>query len=124
MSSSRLRILVVDDNEDAGDMLQAALVAFGYDVEVARDGPSAIVMVERFQPDVALLDIGLPGMDGHALARRLSEPGPSTPVRLIALTGYGDNQDRVRSVAAGFEEHLTKPINLAALRAILDRSGT
>jgi CheY-like chemotaxis protein len=88
---------------------------------VARDGPSAIGLMQTFHPDVALLDIGLPGMDGYELARRLTALPPPRHVRLIALTGYGEEQDRARSFAAGFEAYLLKPIDLERLRNILDQ---
>jgi signal transduction histidine kinase len=117
------RVLVVDDNEDAAAMLQHALTSLGYEVEIANDGPSALEVCARFSPDVALLDIGLPVMDGYELAQRLRErlidSGRVPALRLLAVTGYGQEGDRARSVDAGFHEHLVKPIDLAGLaRAI------
>jgi signal transduction histidine kinase/CheY-like chemotaxis protein len=109
----------VDDNEDAAVMLQHALGSLGYQVEVALDGPSALDACKTFSPDVALLDIGLPVMDGYELAQRLREllvgSGRVPSLRLLAVTGYGQETDRARSVAAGFDEHLVKPIDLARL---------
>jgi signal transduction histidine kinase len=113
------RVLVVDDNEDAAVMLQHALGSLGYLVEVAPDGPSALEACRTFSPDVALLDIGLPVMDGYELAQRLREllvnSGRVPSLRLLAVTGYGQETDRARSVDAGFHEHLVKPIDLARL---------
>jgi signal transduction histidine kinase len=113
------RVLVVDDNEDAAFMLQQALSTLGYLVEVAPDGPSAIEACKSFTPDVALLDIGLPVMDGYELAQRLREllvdSGRVPNLRLLAVTGYGQETDRARSADAGFHEHLVKPIDLARL---------
>jgi signal transduction histidine kinase len=113
------RVLVVDDNEDAAFMLQQALSTLGYLVEVAPDGPSAIDACKSFTPDVALLDIGLPVMDGYELAQRLREllvdSGRVPNLRLLAVTGYGQETDRARSADAGFHEHLVKPIDLARL---------
>jgi len=114
-----LRLLVVDDNEDAGMMLAEVLRMLGHEVVVANDGPSALQARRTFTPDVALLDIGLPGMDGHELARQLRARYPATPLRLIALTGYGEEQDRQRSLAAGFDEHVVKPVDLDLLCALL-----
>lgn len=110
------RILVVDDNEDAGELLADALGRLGHDVRVAVDGPSALLMVGTFVPDVALLDIGLPVMDGYELVRRLRALLPSGGTRFIALTGYGQGADRRRSEEAGFDLHLVKPVSLETLK--------
>jgi signal transduction histidine kinase len=118
-SARKKRVLVVDDNEDAAVMLQQALSSLGYEVEVAHDGPSALAASARFRPEVALLDIGLPVMDGYELAQRLREllveSGREPALRLLAVTGYGLETDRTRSEQAGFDEHLVKPIDLARL---------
>jgi len=114
-----LRVLVVDDNEDAGDTLREVLQATGHDVRVARNGPAALLVCAEFLPDVALLDIGLPVMDGYELANRLRElPGVSA-MRLVAVTGYGQEADRERSLVAGFDRHLVKPLDHAALERML-----
>ena len=108
--SSPRRILVVDDNEDAAELLADMLTSVGHEVVVAHDGPQALRAIERFVPDVAVLDIGLPVMDGYELAGKLREAlGDKTP-RLIAATGYGQDHDRERSRVAGFELHLVKPL--------------
>lgn len=109
-----LRILVVDDNADAAEMLAEALRALGHTVETAEDGPSALRVAPELRPDVAVLDIGLPVMDGYELAERLRQSA-GAPARLIAVTGYGQPEDRARGVVAGFDAHLVKPIDLHAL---------
>jgi CheY-like chemotaxis protein len=120
-SSNRRRVLIVDDNEDAADMLEGALVQIGYDVAVAHDGPSALECARTFDPDVALLDIGLPVMDGYEVAERLrAQTDGGRNLSLIAVTGYGQEANRVRSDRAGFERHLVKPIDLQQLAAVLD----
>jgi PAS domain S-box-containing protein len=113
-----LRVLVVDDNADAAEMLSEALRALGHVVETAEDGPTALRLAERFQPEIAVLDIGLPVMDGYELAEHLRENG--TPPKLIAVTGYGQADDRARGVEAGFDAHLVKPIDLRALAKTID----
>jgi CheY-like chemotaxis protein len=110
-------VLVVDDNEDAAEMLSEALTALGYVVRTAPDGPSALVAAEEFQPQLALLDIGLPVMDGYELGRRLRES--HSALRLVALTGYGQASDKARSREAGFDGHLVKPIHLDKLQRLL-----
>jgi CheY-like chemotaxis protein len=121
-------VLVVDDNEDAAVMLQHALASLGYAVEVAYDGPSALEVCERFDPDVALLDIGLPVMDGYELAQRLRErlveTGRVPHLRLLAVTGYGQETDREKSSSAGFHEHLVKPIELGKIARSIEASGS
>jgi CheY-like chemotaxis protein len=116
------RILLVDDNEDAVEMLKNALETLGYRVAVAHDGPSALKTAATFKPEIALLDIGLPVMDGYELAKHLRQlRGAPGDLRLVAVTGYGQEADRQRSAAAGFETHLVKPIDLGKLeRVVLD----
>ncbi|MEY2931466.1 MAG: hypothetical protein RL033_2215 [Pseudomonadota bacterium] len=114
-----IRVLVVDDNVDAAEMLAETLRIQGHHVGVAHDGPAALALVEQFEPDLALLDIGLPVMDGFDLAQRLKRRLSAHPPKFIAVTGYGQPSDRVRSKQAGFDEHLVKPIDLARLKAIV-----
>jgi PAS domain S-box-containing protein len=109
------RILVVDDNQDAARLMSAMLSHRGYATCVALDGPSALGVARDFKPDIALLDIGLPGMDGYELAGRLREIPGLADLRLIAVTGYGQESDRQRTAAAGFATHLVKPIDLMEL---------
>jgi signal transduction histidine kinase len=113
------RVLVVDDNVDAAETLEACLAAWGFSVAVAHDSPTALRTATELEPEVAILDIGLPGMDGYELARRLADVRPG--VRMLALTGYGQESDARRARAAGFEAHLVKPVDLDALRRLLDR---
>jgi CheY-like chemotaxis protein len=115
-----MRVLVVDDNVDAANLVDALLCARGHEVVTAYDGPSALAALDRFTPDVAVLDIGLPAMDGYELAARTRERLGDASPRLLALTGYGADGDRARSRAAGFDEHLVKPVNPAALRAAVE----
>ena len=118
--SSPKRILVVDDNEDALDLLAEVLRGVGHVVATAKDGPSALDAMKSFHPEVAILDIGLPVMDGYQLAVRMhADFGDGCP-RLIALTGYGRDSDRAQSRQAGFAEHLTKPVDVGSLLAALE----
>jgi len=109
------RVLVVDDNEDAAVMLAEVLQSVGHQVETAGDAAEAMRLVRRFQPEVAILDIGLPVMDGYTLATRLREEhGPAAP-RMIAVTGYGQQTDRERSLNSGISVHLVKPVDVQEL---------
>jgi len=116
----RVRVLLVDDNVDAAEVLAEALRSFGHDVKVAHDGPEALSVAPRFQPDTAILDIGLPVMDGYELATKLREQMPTRRLRLLALTGYGQDSDKAKSLAAGFNVHLVKPVNLSTILEFLD----
>ncbi|WP_165064994.1 hybrid sensor histidine kinase/response regulator [Paludisphaera rhizosphaerae] len=109
------RILVVDDNTDAACSLAKLLESAGHEVETAFDGPSGLDVAARFQPDAAILDIGLPGMDGYTLAGRLRELAEGPSLFLIALTGYGSEHDRRRALAEGFDRHMIKPASVDAL---------
>jgi CheY-like chemotaxis protein/anti-sigma regulatory factor (Ser/Thr protein kinase) len=122
VSRAPQRILVVDDNEDALELLAEFLRNAGHVVTTAKDGPTALKIMRTFHADVAILDIGLPVMDGYELAGRLrAELGKELP-RLIALTGYGQESDRARAREAGFDEHLTKPVDGGHLLGALDRT--
>ena len=110
---NRMRILLVDDNEDARELLSDLLASNGNEVLTAGDGPEALSCVDSFEPMVAVLDIGLPVMDGYELAVRLRARFPA--LRIIALSGYGQASDRERSKAAGFDHHLVKPVDLRKL---------
>ncbi|HEX5746832.1 MAG TPA: ATP-binding protein [Archangium sp.] len=118
------RVLVVDDNRDAADILSESLEVLGCETRVAYDGPSALQMAETFQPEVALLDIGLPVMDGYELARLLRQRHAARGIRLIAVTGYGQASDRQQSKEAGFDAHLVKPLDLDVLESLLKRLAT
>lgn len=109
------RILVVDDNEDAAELLREILCCLGHRVEVAYDGPTALELAKSFRPDVALLDIGMPVMNGYELAARLRQSDLPTP-RLIAITGYGAE---AIPGEAGFDQHLMKPFDVNQLRDLI-----
>jgi CheY-like chemotaxis protein len=114
------RVLLVDDNEDAAEMLSEALADLGYVVRTAPDGPSALLVAAEFRPQIALLDIGLPVMDGYELGRRMRDAYPAQALRLVALTGYGHASDKERSREAGFDGHLVKPVDIRNLQRVLD----
>jgi CheY-like chemotaxis protein len=113
------RVLIVDDNEDARTLLAAALAAVGYEVKTAHDGPDALAAAPLFKPDIAILDIGLPVMDGYELASRLRASAATGLRRLVAVTGYGQKADRRRARIAGFDAHLVKPLALDDLLQVL-----
>jgi CheY-like chemotaxis protein len=120
------RILVVDDSVDGAEMLATALTAKGYDTRVAYDAPSALRIASEFRPVVGFLDIGLPVMDGYELAAHLRELPELNGMKLIALTGYGQESDRRKSREAGFDHHLVKPVDFTAVESVLaefDRAG-
>jgi signal transduction histidine kinase/ActR/RegA family two-component response regulator len=119
VDAARLRILVVDDHHDAGDSLATVLRLLGHVVRVAYDGPSGLVAARAFQPDVALLDIGMPGMDGIELGQRLRHEVGLERMLMFALTGFGRDEDRHRSREAGFDAHLVKPVDLASLSQLI-----
>jgi CheY-like chemotaxis protein len=116
-----LRILVVDDNADGAEMLAWALENKGHQTQVAHDAPAALRLAEAFGPELAFIDIGLPVMDGYELAERLRQLPGLQEVRLVALTGYGQESDRAKSRAAGFHHHLVKPVDFAAVEALVGR---
>jgi CheY-like chemotaxis protein len=117
------KVLVVDDNADAADSLAILLRMAGCQVEVAYDGSETLELASSFKPDVVLLDIGLPGMDGYEVARKLREMPEMKEIVLVAVTGYGRDDDRIRTRDAGFQFHLTKPINHQSLRSLLANAG-
>jgi signal transduction histidine kinase len=116
------RVLVVDDNVDAADTLADILRDLGYEIRTAYDGPSALKVAKAFRPNVCLVDIGLPVMDGYELTQRLRDSADLPEnARIVAITGYGQDVDRRRSIEAGFNDHLVKPVSLDVLtRAILN----
>jgi CheY-like chemotaxis protein len=117
--SSRRKVLIVDDNQDAAETLAEVLAELGFLTRTAFDGPSALELVGAFRPDVMLIDVGLPVMDGYELVRRLRADARLASVRLIAVTGYGQESDRRRAFEAGFDEHLVKPVDLARLESVI-----
>jgi CheY-like chemotaxis protein len=116
-----LRLLVVEDDADNAESLALLLRLDGHDVMVACDGPTALRMAEEYPPDVALLDLGLPGMDGYEVARRLVAQSPDRKPLLIAVTGYGRDTDRQHSTEAGIQMHLLKPVDPKMLQQLLGR---
>jgi CheY-like chemotaxis protein len=114
-------VLVVDDNRDGAELIAEALELGGHTARIAFDGPTALDAAAVFRPDVALLDLGLPVMDGYELAERLQRSTVGAPLALIAVTGYGQEADRQRTEASGFRAHLVKPIDLDALHRILQQ---
>jgi CheY-like chemotaxis protein len=113
------RILAVDDNVDSVESLARLLGLQGHEVRTAYDGPTALATAEAFQPQVVLLDIGLPRMDGYEVARRLRKKTGLKDILLVAVTGYGQDDDRRRATEAGFDGHLVKPADLGVLQALL-----
>ena len=116
------RVLVVDDNRDGAELVSELLALQGHEVRVAFAPDEALRMIEHFRPELALLDVGLPGMDGHELARRLRARLGEGCV-LAALSGYGQESDRARARAAGFAHYLVKPASLAELQALVASLG-
>jgi PAS domain S-box-containing protein len=117
--STRRRVLVVDDNRDAAESLTLLLQLLGHEVRTAFDGETALATAQAWDPEIALLDIGLPGMDGYEVARRLRGGLLRQPCLLVALTGYGREEHRQRSLNAGFDLHFVKPVDSSALRDLL-----
>jgi CheY-like chemotaxis protein len=118
---AQVTVLIVDDNEDAADLLQESLRELGYTTVVAHDGPAALRAIEGLCPDVALLDLGLPQMDGFELAARLRANPSLGALKLVAVTGYGQESDRRRSAEAGFAEYLVKPVSVAQVQEAIAR---
>jgi DNA-binding response OmpR family regulator len=114
-----LRVLIVEDYPDAADSLRLILDLYGFEAQVARDGLAALQAARSFRPDVVLLDLGLPGMDGWEVARRLPAVATEKMPFLIAVTGFGREDDRRRSAQAGIDLHLVKPVDAEVLVGIL-----
>lgn len=121
-SHGPLKILIVEDNRDARTTLRMLLtLAYGHVVLEASEGSSAIELALEQRPDVALIDLGLPGIDGYEVARRIRESLSRREIFLAALTGYSDDDDRARTEEAGFDVHLVKPVETAALAKLLSQ---
>jgi CheY-like chemotaxis protein len=116
-------VLIVDDNRDAADSLALLLQFSGYDVHTAHDGLSALKAMDDYRPAVVLLDIGMPGMNGYEVARRVRERPELRDILLVALTGWGQEEDRRRSAEAGFDRHLVKPVDPEVLQGLLASFG-
>jgi len=118
------RVLVVDDNADAASTLGQLLKSLGHETRVVHDGPAALVAAAEFRPDVVLLDIGMPGMDGYEVARRLNALKGERKFRIVAVTGWGQEADRERAKEAGFDQHVVKPVDVGLLsRIVEERNG-
>jgi signal transduction histidine kinase/CheY-like chemotaxis protein len=115
----RRRVLVADDNTDAGESLAMLLRLDGHEVEIARNGPEALELYSRMRPEVAILDIGMPGLSGYDVARRIRQRQGEAEITLIALTGWGQASDKARAAEAGFDHHFTKPVEPSALSALI-----
>jgi CheY-like chemotaxis protein len=120
-TASRLRVLVIEDNADAAEALNTLLELFGHCATVVADGLKAIEAVRDMKFDVALIDIGLPGIDGYEVARRVRGMPNGKAIRLAAVTGYGEDADKQRAHSAGFDDHLTKPVKIERLQELLSR---
>jgi two-component system, OmpR family, response regulator len=117
--SAARRILFVDDSIDAAIAMSMLLEALGHEVRTEHDGPSALASVDAFRPEVVVLDIGLPGMNGFDVARAMRKLDATRNALMIALTGYGSDADRKDAIDAGFDHHLTKPVSITDLEALL-----
>ncbi|WP_303831584.1 response regulator [Asticcacaulis taihuensis] len=113
------RVLVVDDNEPSAMTLTWAIELYGYEVRTCFDGKAAIEVADQFKPEVVLLDIGMPVMDGFEVCRQLRSNPDLSGLRVVAQTGWGDAETRRKTQAAGFDDHMTKPINLDELLKLL-----
>jgi CheY-like chemotaxis protein len=111
--------LVVDDNRDAADSLAQVLQYLGHEARTAYDGPEAVQAATAFRPEVVLLDIGLPKMNGYEVARHIRQQSWGEGMALIALTGWGQDEDKRRALEAGFDHHLTKPVGVEVLQKVL-----
>jgi CheY-like chemotaxis protein len=112
---TRRRVLVVDDNRDGAESMTMLLGAHGHEVRTVHDGPTALTVAAEWRPDVMLLDIGLPGMNGYDVAERIAGQPWRGSMQLVAVTGWGQAEDRARSAKAGFDAHLVKPVELDVL---------
>jgi CheY-like chemotaxis protein len=124
LKATAKRILIVDDNADAANSLAQVLALDGHVAEAVYSASAALNWAASFAPEVVLLDLGLPEMDGYEVARRLRQRPEFVGVRIVALTGYGQSEDVRRSSEAGFDDHLTKPVDFAALERVLAGSAS
>jgi CheY-like chemotaxis protein len=123
MPETRQRVLLVDDNADSTEPLSLLLQAKGYETRVAVEGAEAITIADEFEPNCVLLDLGLPGIDGYEVARRLRERPYGSQLKLVALTGWAGKEIRIKAAEAGFDYHLVKPVNWEELESIVTAEG-
>jgi CheY-like chemotaxis protein len=114
-------VLIADDNVDAGESLAMLLRLDGHRVEVANNGTEAVTLFDQLKPEVAILDIGMPGMSGYEVARRIRQRPEGKGIALIAVTGWGQEADKARAATAGFDHHFTKPVEPEALIALIGK---
>ena len=114
-----LRVVLVEDNDDIREIMQELLAVWGHEVEVASDGVAGAELILKLRPDVALIDIGLPHLDGYGVASRVRSQLERGTIKLVAMTGFGQDSDRKRAKDAGFDAHLVKPPDVGALQRIL-----
>ena len=117
------RLMVIDDNKDAAESMSMLFELWGHEVVCAYDGRAALEAAAKYRPDAVFLDIGLPGMDGYEIAERLREQPESAKAVLVAITGYGQDEDRRRSREVGIDHHLVKPVAPETLHKLLDTLG-
>ena len=122
-TDNRQRVLVVDDNRDSAQTLAMMLKIMGNDVRTAHDGLEAIEQAQDYRPHVLLLDLGMPKLNGYDVCRRVREQAWGTTMEIIALTGWGQAEDRQRTKEAGFDHHLVKPVDVARLKELLDEAA-
>jgi CheY-like chemotaxis protein/two-component sensor histidine kinase len=115
------RVLIADDNQDSAESLAMLLRMEGHEVLVVHDGPEALAAVAAFEPELALLDIGMPGLNGYEVAKKIREAAPTSPIMLIAVTGWGQHSDKARARASGFDHHFTKPVEPERIMELLRR---
>jgi CheY-like chemotaxis protein len=123
-SGARARVLLVEDNPDAADALAMLLQSLGHDVRTVHRGEDALADATRSPADVVLIDIGLPTMDGYEVATKIRRIAGMSNAVLVALTGYGATKDKEHAMSVGFDHHMTKPVDLASLQALLAEAGT
>jgi len=122
-TENRQKVLVVDDNKDSAQTLAMMLKIMGNDVRTAHDGLEAIEKAQEYLPQVILLDLGMPKLNGYDVCRRIREQSWGTSIVIIALTGWGQAEDRQRTKEAGFDHHLVKPVDVAKLKELLDAAA-
>lgn len=118
-----VRVLIVEDNTDAAESLAMLLELYGHEAQLANSGSAALAAAGAMVPDAMIVDIGLPDMDGYEVARRVRSEPVLAGVLLVALTGYGREEDRQEAIAAGFDRHLVKPVNPDLLKELLGQIG-